>query len=43
MVNVDTREQALAIVPPAFRLQAKVVQLNAITIEEIDTFLRQYK
>jgi hypothetical protein len=43
IVEVDTKEQARAIVPPAFRSQAKVVQLNAFTIDDIEDFLRQYK
>ena len=43
VVDVDSRDEARAIVPPAFRSQAKVVQLNTFTIDEIDDFLRQYK
>ena len=43
VVEVDSRDEARAIVPPAFRSLAKVVQLNAFTMEEIEDFLRQYK
>jgi hypothetical protein len=43
IVEVDSRDEARAIVPPAFRPQAKIVQLNAFTMEEIDDFIRQYK
>ena len=43
IVEVDTREEALAIVPSGFRAQAKAVQLNAFSIDEIDAFLRQYE
>ena len=43
VVEVDSRDEARAIVPPAFRSQATVVQLNSFTMEEIDDFLRQYK
>jgi len=43
VVDVDSRDEARAIVPPAFRSQAKIVQLNAFTVEEIEDFLRQYK
>ena len=43
IVEVDTRDEAICIVPPAFRSQAKVVQLNAFTQEEIGEFIRQYK
>ena len=42
-VDADTRDEARAVVPPAFRSQAKVVQLNAFTMDEIDDFRRQYK
>jgi len=42
MVEVDRREEARAIVPPAFRSQAKVVQLNAFSMEEIEDILRQH-
>ncbi|MGQ0720752.1 MAG: hypothetical protein ACT4PE_04155 [Candidatus Eiseniibacteriota bacterium] len=42
LVDVDSRDEARAIVPPAFRPQAKVVQLNAFSMEEIDDILRQY-
>ena len=43
VVEVDSRDEARAIVPPPFRSQAKVVQLNAFTMGEIEDFLRQYK
>ena len=43
IVEVDTRDEALAIVPPGFRTKAKAVQLNAFSIDEIDDFLNQYK
>jgi len=43
VVEVESRDEARAIVPPAFRSQAKVVQLNAFTREEIEDFLRQYR
>jgi hypothetical protein len=43
VVEVDSREEARAIVPPVFRSQAKVVQLNAFSMEEIEDILRQHK
>ena len=43
IVEVDTRDEARAIVPPPYRSQAKVVQLNAFTKDEIENFLRQHK
>jgi len=43
IVDVDTRDEARAIVPPVYRPQAKVVGLNLFTIEEIDELLRHHK
>jgi len=43
VVEVDSRDEARAIVPPAFRSQAKVVELNAFTMEEIEDILRLHK
>jgi hypothetical protein len=42
VVEVDSRDEARAIVPPAFRSQAKVIQLNAFSMEEIEEILRQH-
>lgn len=43
VVDVESKDQARAIIPPAFRPQAKIVELNSFTREEIDDFIRQYK
>ena len=42
IVDVDSREDALHSVPPAFRKQAKVVALNKFTMEQIDTLMKQH-
>lgn len=39
VVDVDSKEEARAVVPPAFRSQAKVIALNRWSIDEIDKFL----
>jgi hypothetical protein len=36
IVEVDSKDEARRILPPAFRAQAKIVQLNKLTIAEID-------
>jgi hypothetical protein len=36
IIDVDTKDEAMSIVPPVFRSQAKVVQLNQFTMREID-------
>ena len=42
-VEVENKEEARYIVPPAFRSQAKIVQLNKFTMEEIDEILRDHR
>jgi len=42
IVDVDRREDALKVVPPAFRDQAKIVALNKFTMEQIDTLMKQH-
>lgn len=43
LVEVDSKEEALQIVPPAFRSQTKIVQLNKFTMEEIEEILRHHR
>ena len=42
-VEVDSKDEARHILPPAFRAQAKIVQLNKFTMEEIDEILRDHR
>ena len=42
VVEVDGKEDALRIVPPAFRGKATVVQLNAFSMEEIEGILSKH-
>jgi len=42
LVEVDSKDEARNIIPPAFRAQAKIVQLNTYTIEEIEGVLRDH-
>jgi hypothetical protein len=39
VVEVDSKDEARSIVPPAFRAQAKIVQLNTFTMEDIEGIL----
>jgi hypothetical protein len=41
-VELDTKEEALRIVPPPYRAAAKVVQLNAFTMKDIEDILRHH-
>ncbi|MBI4165738.1 MAG: hypothetical protein HY508_08405 [Acidobacteria bacterium] len=41
IVDVETKDEARLVLPPPFRAQAKIVQLNFFTIEEIEGIVRQ--
>jgi hypothetical protein len=43
MVNVDSREDARRILPPMFREDATIVELNYFTMDEIDDILRHHR
>jgi len=43
IVDVDDKEQAQLIVPPAFRSGAKIVKLNKFSLEEIDRLLEHHR
>jgi hypothetical protein len=43
VVEVDSKEEARGIVPPAFRAHAKVVQLNSFSKEEIESILHDHE
>ncbi len=42
IAEVDSKDQARAILPSAYRVNAKIVQLNKFTMEEIDELLRHH-
>lgn len=42
IVDVENREEARVIIPPAFRAQAKIVGLNAFTLEQIAEIRRRH-
>jgi hypothetical protein len=42
IVEVQNKDEARAIVPPAFRSAAKIVQLNWFTLEEMEGMVRQH-
>jgi hypothetical protein len=43
VVEVDSRSDARAIVPPGFRHEARIVQLNTFSLPEIEDIIRQHK
>ena len=42
IVDVDNKDEARGIVPSVYRSQARIVQLNAFTMKDIDAILRQH-
>jgi len=40
IVDMDSKDEARRLLPPALRPQAKIVQLNTFTMEEIESILR---
>ena len=40
IVDVDSKNEARAILPPSFRSQAKIVQLNRFSIQEAEDMIR---
>ena len=43
IVDVDSKEEARRLLPPAMRPQARIVGLNTFTVEEIEDILRQHE
>jgi len=43
IVDVDSREEALGLLPPMYRHEAKVVRLNKFTLAEIDDLLAHHE
>jgi hypothetical protein len=43
IVDVDTKEEARGIIPPAFRAEARIVQLNAFTLAQVEELRRHHQ
>lgn len=43
VLEVESKEEARNVIPPIFRAQAKIVQLNAFTMREIEDLLQGHK
>jgi hypothetical protein len=43
LVEVDSKDEARNIVPPIFRSQTKIVQLNAFTMKDIERILQGHE
>ncbi len=43
IIEVDSKEEARSILPPAFRARARIVKLNYFVMGEIDEILRQHE
>jgi hypothetical protein len=42
IVDVANKQEAVSIVPPAFRASARVVGLNQFSIDQIEPILKQH-
>ena len=42
IIDVDSKEEARRVLPPAFRSQAKIVSLNKFSMEEIDDIVSKH-
>jgi hypothetical protein len=43
ILDVESKADARAIIPPAFRADAKITALNKFTMEEIDEIIKHHK
>lgn len=43
MVEVESKKEALQIIPPAFRSQAKIVKLGKFSIEAIEKMIQEHQ
>ena len=43
IVDVNSKDEARAIIPPVFRGQAKITKLNGFTVPEIEEILREHE
>lgn len=43
IVEVDSKEEARAILPPAYRSQARIIKLTRFTLEELDGIIGHHK
>jgi hypothetical protein len=42
VVELDSKEEARSILPPAYRAQAKIVKLNKFSLDELDELLKYH-
>jgi hypothetical protein len=43
IIELESKQEARSILPPAYRSQAKIVELNKFTMEEIEGILRHHE
>ena len=43
IMELESKQEARSILPPAYRSQAKIVELNKFTLEEIEEILRHHE
>ena len=43
IIELESKQEARSILPPAYRSQAKIVELNKFTMEELEEILRHHE
>ena len=43
IVDLESKDEARSILPPAYRSEARIVQLNSFSLEEIDDLLSHHR
>ncbi|MEE8590596.1 MAG: hypothetical protein V3V57_12255 [Spirochaetia bacterium] len=43
ILDLESKKEALSVVPPGFRSQAKIVELNKFTMKEVDELLLHHQ
>jgi hypothetical protein len=43
IVDVDSRDEARGLLPPAYRAQARIVKLNKFSLEELDSIIAHHR
>ena len=43
ILELDSKREALSIIPPGFKSEAKIVQLNKFTLQDIDRMSRYHQ
>jgi hypothetical protein len=43
VLDLDSKKEALSVIPPGFKSEAKIVQLNKFTLQDIDKMSKHHQ